>query len=211
MKEHAHHHDHMCFCACTNPIVTLLKKDLFGPENLPLMTASLPEKKPEVVQPAPILFTGGIIRPMIDGKAGLVEAIGFAEGKVVTTGDLSFVTAEMDVHFKDEYSIRHLEPNQTLLPGLFEPHIHVVFSGLMASFVDVGPFDGQNIRKGYNKNWVKEQLRANLPEESEDAVLFANGLDPALLTPFSKDNFQNIDYTFLNEVSTTIKTTCSVT
>jgi len=204
MKEHAHNHDHMCFCACTNPIVTLLKEDLFGPENLALMTAGLSEKKPEVVQPAPILFTGGIIRPMIDGKADVVEAIGFAEGRVVATGSLSFVTGEMDAHFKDEYTVRNLEPNQTLLPGLFEPHIHVVFSGLMASFADVGPFDGQNIRQGYDRNWVKEQLRANLPTESEDAVLFANGLDPALLTPYSKDNFKDIDYTFLNEVSETI-------
>ncbi|SEM31639.1 hypothetical protein SAMN05421856_102362 [Chryseobacterium taichungense] len=204
MEECSHGHDHMCFCACTNPIVTLLKNDLFGPENLSLMTAGLPEKKPEVVQPAPILFTGGIIRPMIDGKADMVEAIGFADGRVVATGSLSLVTAEMDANFKDEYTVRHLETNQTLLPGLFEPHIHVVFSGLMASFVDVGPFDGQNIRKGYDKNWVKEQLKANLPPESEDAVLFANGLDPALLTPFSKDNFQNIDYMFLNEVSRTI-------
>ncbi len=204
MKEHAHNHDHMCFCACTNPIVTLLKEDLFGPENLALMTAGLPEKKPEVVQPAPILFTGGIIRPMIDGKADVVEAIGFAEGRVVATGSLSFVTGEMDAHFQDEYTVRNLEPNQTLLPGLFEPHIHVVFSGLMASFADVGPFDGQNIRQGYDRNWVKEQLKANLPPESEDAVLFANGLDPALLTPYSKDNFKDIDYTFLNEVSETI-------
>lgn len=204
MKEHAHNHDHMCFCACTNPIVTLLKEDLFGPENLALMTAGLSEKKPEVVQPAPILFTGGIIRPMIDGKADVVEAIGFAEGRVVATGSLSFVTAEMDAHFKDKYTVRNLEPNQTLLPGLFEPHIHVVFSGLMASFADVGPFDGQNIRQGYDRNWVKEQLKASLPPESEDAVLFANGLDPALLTPYSKDNFKDIDYTFLNEVSKTI-------
>jgi len=204
MKEHAHNHDHMCFCACTNPIVTLLKEDLFGPENLALMTAGLPEKKPEVVQPAPILFTGGIIRPMIDGKADVVEAIGFAEGRVVATGSLSFVIGEMDAHFQDEYTVRNLEPNQTLLPGLFEPHIHVVFSGLMASFADVGPFDGQNIRQGYDRNWVKEQLKANLPPESEDAVLFANGLDPALLTPYSKDNFKDIDYTFLNEVSETI-------
>lgn len=204
MKEHAHNHDHMCFCACTNPIVTLLKEDLFGPENLALMTAGLPEKKPEVVQPAPILFTGGIIRPMIDGKADVVEAIGFAEGRVVATGSLSFVTGEMDAHFQDEYTVRNLEPNQTLLPGLFEPHIHVVFSGLMASFADVGPFDGQNIRQGYDRNWVKEQLKASLPPESEDAVLFANGLDPALLTPYSKDNFKDIDYTFLNEISETI-------
>lgn len=204
MKEHAHNHDHMCFCACTNPIVTLLKEDLFGPENLALMTAGLPEKKPEVVQPAPILFTGGIIRPMIDGKADVVEAIGFAEGRVLATGSLSLVTTEMDAHFKDEYTVRNLEPNQTLLPGLFEPHIHVVFSGLMASFADVGPFDGQNIRQGYDRNWVKEQLKASLPPESEDAVLFANGLDPALLTPYSKDNFKDIDYTFLNEVSKTI-------
>lgn len=204
MKEHTHNHDHMCFCACTNPVVTLLKKDLFGPENLALMTAGLPEKKAEVVQPAPIIFTGGIIRPMIDGKAEMVEAIGFAEGQVIATGSLSLVTGEMDVNFKDKYTVRHLEPDQTLLPGLFEPHIHVVFSGLMASFVDVGPFDGQNIRQGYDKNWVREKLRANLPPESEDAVLFANGLDPALLTPYSKDNFKDIDYMFLNDVSTTI-------
>lgn len=204
MKNHDHHHDHMCFCACTNPVVTLLKEDLFGPENLALLTANLPEKKPEVVQPAPIVFTGGIIRPMTDGKADIVEAIGFAEGRVVSNGSLSSVIQEMDVNFKGGYTVRTLESNQTLLPGLFEPHIHVVFSGLMASFADVGPFDGQNIRQGYDKNWVKETLKANLPQQSEDAVLFANGLDPALLTPYSPDHFKDIDYTFLNDVSETI-------
>jgi len=204
MTEHSHEHGHMCFCACTNPVVTLLKEDLFGPENLTLMTAGLPDKKPEAVQPAPVVFTGGIIRPMIDGNADMVEAIGFAEGRVVATGSFSFVIGEMDARFKDEYTVRKLKSRQTLLPGLFEPHIHVVFSGLMASFLDVGPFDGQNIRKGYDKNWMKETLKANLPPESDDAVLLANGLDPALLTPYFKDNFKNIDYTFLNDVSTTI-------
>ncbi|MGO4710728.1 amidohydrolase [Chryseobacterium sp. 2TAF14] len=204
MKEESHNHGHMCFCACTNPAVTLLKEDLFGSENIALMTASLPKNKPEVVQPAPIVFTGGIIRPMIDGKTDMVEAIAFAEGRVVANGSFSYVTTEMDIHYKGQYTIRNLDPKQTLLPGLFEPHIHVVFSGLMASFVDVGPFDKQNIRKSYDKNWVKETLKANLPQESEDAVLLANGLDPALLTPYSKENFKNIDYKFLNDVSTTI-------
>ncbi|WP_435524236.1 hypothetical protein [Chryseobacterium indoltheticum] len=96
------------FAHVQNPVVTLLKKDLFGPENLALMTAGLPEKKTEVLQPASVIFTGGIIRPMIDGKAEMVEAIGFAEGqKVVATGSLSLVIAEMDANFKDEYTIRY--------------------------------------------------------------------------------------------------------
>ncbi|MBS7563039.1 amidohydrolase [Mucilaginibacter sp. Bleaf8] len=204
MTEHIFQpHEHTCICACKNPVVNLLKDKIFGPENLDRMKATLPKDMAAAPLPEPMLVTGGILRPMIDGKTERVEAVGFAEGKVVATGTMKHVAALMDEYYQGKYSERHLEPHQTLLPGLFEPHIHVVFSGIMASWVNVGPFNGQDIREGYTADWVLQTLTGALPQGVDEIVL-ANGLDPALLTPNAYNNFLLINYQFLDKVSLTV-------
>jgi len=196
-----HQHTHACTCGCNNPIVNTLLHDIFSDEHIAKMTAGLSAGQASKATAEAVLITGGTIRPMTAGKATTVEAIGFAEGKVVAAGTLAAVQTAMDKSYKG-YKKRTLTGGQTLLPGLFEPHIHTIFSGMMAEWVDVSPFDGQDMRKGYNKDWVKSALKAAVSKRGGKAVL-ATGLDPALILPQSGDTFSQINNLFLDEVSKT--------
>lgn len=197
---HHHHHAHSSTCACKNPVLNILKDKLFTPEHIETLFADLPATKPVKEKPKSILYSGGTIRPMLGGDAGTVDAIGIAEGLVVASGTYHQVKEAMNAKCKEGYEEILLDEKHTLIPGMFEPHVHTVFSGFMAAWVDVSPFDGQDLRKGYTREWVSATLAAALTDLKED-VLLATGLDPALITPQSSDNFSDIDYLFLNKVS----------
>lgn len=199
-----HQHTHACTCACSNIVVTSLQERIFSPEHVAVMTAAAPKTAKTTATPQPVVFTGGTIRPLLNGNAeATVEAIGFADGKVIASGSLADVQAAMDLSYEGKYSTRTMGQGQTLLPGMFEPHIHTVFSGIMGAWVDVTPFDGQNLRAGYTQTWVTDTLQAALKNNPGETVL-AYGLDPALLTPNGCDNFKTIDYRFLDKVSDSV-------
>lgn len=205
--ENSHTHHHACICSCNNPIVNILEDEIFSEENLAKITAHLPKAKPKPASPAPMVYsvgTGtGTIRPMINGDVSTVEAIGFAEGTVIASGSLADVQAAMDEKYKG-YPTTILPDGQTLLPGLFEPHIHTVFSGIMSAWVDVSPFSGQDlIGVGYTTDYVKGILNKALIDNPGKTIL-ANGLDPALLYPNECSNFTEIDYNFLDSLSTEV-------
>jgi len=200
MKNTDHHHTHACTCGCNNPIVEILKHKLFSKEHIEKLTAHLPKSKPVAASPKAILYSGGTIRPMINGQADIVESIGIAQGTVVACGTYTKVKEAMDAKYKDNYQHIVLDKAHTLIPGMFEPHVHTVFSGMMASWVDVGPFEGQDLKKVYTKEWISATLSSAL-ETSSDTVLLATGLDPALIQPQSGKNFSQIDNVFLDNVS----------
>lgn len=39
-----------------------------------------------------------------------------------------------------------LEHDQTLLPGLIEPHVHIVPTAMTMSWLDLSPFNGQYLK-----------------------------------------------------------------
>jgi len=195
-----HHHPHACTCGCKNPIVEILKHKLFSKEHIEKLTAHLSKSKPPAATPEAILYSGGTIRPMANGDAGVVESIGMAQGFIVACGSYAQVKAAMDAKYKDAYQSIVLDKAQTLIPGMFEPHVHTVFSGMMASWIDISPFEGQDLRKVYTKKWIADTLSA-AHEASSDVVLLATGLDPALIQPQSGKNFSEIDNVFLDNVS----------
>ncbi|SDG68905.1 hypothetical protein SAMN05421827_109169 [Pedobacter terrae] len=195
-----HHHPHACTCGCKNPIVEILKHELFSKEHIEKLTAHLPKSKPLAASPEAILYSGGTIRPMVNGDARAVEAIGIAQGIIVASGAYAQVKAAMDTKYKDAYQNIVLDKTHTLIPGMFEPHVHTVFSGMMASWIDVSPFEGQDLRKVYTKHWISATLSSALATSS-DSVLLATGLDPALIQPQSGKNFSEIDNVFLDNVS----------
>jgi predicted amidohydrolase YtcJ len=197
----SHTHQHACICSCNNPIVNILEDKIFSEENLAKITAHLPKVKPNAVSPKPMVYSGGTIRPMINGDTSIVEAIGFADGQVIASGNLTDVQAAMDENYKGQYSVTTLQGGQTLLPGLFEPHIHTVFSGIMAAWVDVSPFNGQDlIGVGYTTEYIKGKLTDAL-KANPGKTLLATGLDPALLYPNGCSNFTGISNVFLDSVS----------
>jgi predicted amidohydrolase YtcJ len=196
--EHQHSHHHACICSCNSPIVTILKDKIFSAENLEKISAFEPEAKPSLASPKPVVYTGGAIRPMINGEATIVPAIGFADGIVIASGSLADVKAAMDKKYKAKYTVTTLSDGQALLPGLFEPHIHTAFSGLTAAWVDVSPYDRQNlIGAGYTTDYIKGKLNDALKLHPNETLL-AIGLDPALIFPYQCGSFHEINKGFLD-------------
>jgi predicted amidohydrolase YtcJ len=177
--EKRHDHFHGCtHCACHNPVLDILKEDLFSPENLAKMK---PGPGQTTQQPQTLMISGGTIRPMVGGSTDTVEAIGIANGNVVVTGSQTAVTAYMDQNYPG-YQNKALTGTQTLLPGLIEPHVHIVPTAMMSDWIDVSPFDGQNLRSPYDLTSVGTLIKSNIPKDPAYVIL-GKGLDPSLM-PF---------------------------
>jgi predicted amidohydrolase YtcJ len=195
--QHQPSHNHSCtHCACNNPILKLLKEELFSQENfdkLPASKANVSIEKPEA-----LMFSGGTIRPMIGGAVETVPAIGFADGYVVTVGTENEVREFMNLNYSG-YTARTLATGQTLLPGLIEPHVHLVPTAMLMSWLDLGGFQEQNLRPGYSIDWVSQQINAYLPNIKGKQWILGSGLDPALM-PFEGTNLLTITNQVLDNI-----------
>ncbi|RBQ04050.1 amidohydrolase [Pedobacter miscanthi] len=199
MEKH-HQHSHGCAqCSCNNPVLEILKEELFSPENVARLKFGLGKTKKE--PPQTLMISGGIIRPMIGGLTDTVEAIGIANGKVQKTGTKEDVSAFMNEYFPG-FQNKELSHKQTLLPGLIEPHVHIVPTAMMTEWIDVSPFDGQNLKSPYDLKSVGATINSNLPDKFEYVIL-GRGLDPSLM-PFKHDilkkELQTIDNTILDNI-----------
>jgi predicted amidohydrolase YtcJ len=185
--EHQHHHS-CTHCACNNPIIALLKEELFSPENF----AKLPTQKTAVKeeQPQAFMVTGGTIRPMINGSVETVPAIGFADGYVVTTGTEAEVYEFMQLQYPGFIS-RELQDGNTLLPGLIEPHVHLVPTAILMGWTDVGGFNEQELRHTYDIPFVTDIIRKGVAKLTTNHWFLGSGLDPALM-PLQKNNTELI-------------------
>ncbi|UPK67261.1 amidohydrolase [Chitinophaga filiformis] len=199
-----HHHHHGCaHCACSNPILNILKDQLFTPENFAKLPKQKTFKKEEQTQP--FMVTGGIIRPMINGAVESIGAIGFAEGVVVKTGTKEEVAAFMDDAYPG-YASRILEEGQTLLPGLIEPHIHLVPTAMLMGWTNLDAFEGQVLKPDYNIDTLGKIIAKEAKKlASLDPTLWflGSGLDPALM-PLLKNNKEllTIDIDLLDSITT---------
>jgi predicted amidohydrolase YtcJ len=193
--ENHHNHAHGCsHCACNNPVLEILKEEIFSAENMAKMKPG-PEQTPE--PPQTLMISGGTIRPMIGGSTATVEAIGIANGNVVVIGDQATVATYMEQNYPG-YEPRELTGTQTLLPGLIEPHVHIVPTAMMSGWIDVSPFGGQDLLKKYDLDSVGDIINSNLPENSEYIIL-GRGLDPSLM-PFVKTSGVNELVTITNTI-----------
>lgn len=182
--EKSHQHTHGCaHCSCHNPVLDVFKEDLFSAENLTKINPG--SGKPTHEKPQALMVVGGIIRPMIGGSTGTVEAIGMADGKVVITGDKKTVKDHMDENYPG-YQKKELTATQTLLPGLIEPHVHMVPTAMMQGWLDLSPFEGQDLKAVYDLNSVGSLINAHVPT-IPGAVILGRGLDPSLM-PFKEEN-----------------------
>lgn len=196
------HHHHSCtHCACNNPIITLLKDELFSPENFAKLPTQKAAAKEE--QSQPFMVTGGTIRPMINGSVETVPAIGFADGYVVATGTEAEVYAFMQQNHPGFVS-RELPEGNTLLPGLIEPHVHLVPTAILMGWADVGGFNGQELREGYDIASVSEIIRNGVAKLTTNHWFLGAGIDPALM-PLQKNNKEliTIDIDLLDSISDT--------
>ncbi|MFC3158536.1 hypothetical protein SAMN05443633_1171 [Chryseobacterium arachidis] len=183
--EKQHTHTHGCtHCACNNPVLGILKEELFSPENLGKTKSG--NGQPVSQQSETLLISGGTIRPMIGGSTDTVEAIGIANGNVVVTGSHIKVEAYM-IKNHPEYHAKKLSGKQTLLPGLIEPHVHIVPTAMMTEWIDLSPFEGQDLKQEYNLPNIGKIINTNLPT-NPDYVFLGRGLDPSLMPFVPKNN-----------------------
>lgn len=194
-------------CACHNPMWEILEEDIFNPEHLSKATALLEEVIP--LKPESLVIYGGTIRPMVGGSADTVEAIGIHGGKVIATGTKdSVISAMSSMGFS--YKLKELEAEHTLLPGLIEPHVHIVPTALLRGWLDVSRFNGQDLLPEYDVKWLKETIQQHVTKHElrykiAGEWLLARGLDPALM-PFKVNpegelnELVTIDYSLLDDI-----------
>jgi predicted amidohydrolase YtcJ len=200
----AHLHTPGCtHCACNNPIFEILGETIFSKANLEKMAGAAPPKSVIPVELRSIMITGGTIRPMINGIAtDTVEAIGIADGNVVVSGTELRVKEYMLFHHPF-HSTKTLTGTQTLLPGFIDPHVHIMPTALTTGWLDVGGFDGQDLRASYNMEHVARVIkgRKNYPVD----FIFGKDMDPALM-PFvsaadtTQMELQTIHYQDLDKI-----------
>ncbi|MCS3557508.1 MULTISPECIES: amidohydrolase family protein [unclassified Sphingobacterium] len=177
MEQH-HSHPYSCtHCACNNPVLKILKEDIFHQKNYEALPKV--EKKEEIQQV--LMISGGIIRPMINGSVATVDAIGIASGQVKVTGTFQEVNDFMTQHYPG-FNQKILQEGQTLLPGLIEPHVHIVPTALMANWIDLSPFNEQNLINEYGQEYIKAKVNNPINKLTENGDWYLGfGLDPALM------------------------------
>ncbi|MEQ9847828.1 amidohydrolase [Pectobacterium brasiliense] len=129
---------------------------------------------------------GKAILTLEDGQEVAVEAMGIHDGLVVATGSYQNVKAKMPKHTAEH----QLSGKQTLLPGLIEPHVHIINTAMLSAIGnDVSPFDKQKLRKNYNRDWVTSYLAAEAKSATNknDSWLIGFGADPSLFIGGEKE------------------------
>lgn len=183
----SHHHVGLQ-CACCNPLWKA-----FLPETLSVVEeVEKPISKP--IPPQTLIFrTGtdpdkatdqsvGYIQTLEKGEDVMVEAIGIKDGLVVVTGTYESVLAQMPAGTTEQI----IYGGQTLLPGLIEPHVHILPTAVFNMATDVSPFLGQELRINtpngeYNRDWVLSELKSKaLDTASDDTWIFGRNVDPSL-------------------------------
>ena len=193
-------HSHGCtHCSCDNPILKIFKDELFSAENLTKINPGSGKATHE--KPQTLMISGGTILPMIGGSTGTVEAIGIADGKVVVTGSESDVNDYMAANHSG-FLPKTLTATQTLLPGLIEPHVHMIPTAMMTGWLDLSPFDGQNLKAIYDLTSVGAIINGHIPK-IPGAVILGRGLDPSLM-PFKETDGKKELITIDNVILDTI-------
>lgn len=209
------HHDHTegLHCACCNPIWKEMYVDMDIDNKidiqLELEIEQLTSKELIIrtIDPNDATKSPGYIQTLEQGENKLVEAMGVKNGYVVATGTFEEVQEKMSACNNYKYVLE----GHTLIPGLIEPHIHIIPTAAFNLMYDVGPFLGQELRSSlaktlaetYTKNWVLETLKTLIMisgTESEKAKTWILGrnVDPSLFQ--GEDKLFNLEA--LNSIST---------
>jgi predicted amidohydrolase YtcJ len=192
MGSNGNDHDYIQ-CGCHNPVWEALK-DTLDPASYIASHPNAAQGPARDANGESLVFHDGIIYPLRDGNMDeRVEALGIHAGDVVAAGTLAAVEARMQALGID-YKKQSLH-GKTLLPGLVEPHAHIVQSCAMDGWLNLGaiePDDGdtqqapeknsQRLRPLYTWGWLKQTIQNNLPDDSTSWVL-GHLVDPALM-PF---------------------------
>lgn len=158
-----------------------------------------PEAPPQSTQ----IFYGGTIRTMQDGDASItVEALGFENGKIAVIGSLFDCVRSLP-----NAELVNLQ-GKCVLPGLIEPHVHVIPTAKYSLMVDVSPFNGQRlIGESYTLDYCMSKIKTSLadPQYNVGGWVTAFGLDPSLFVDSQNPkHWQDPDVNMLDELSDSV-------
>ncbi|CAG9201506.1 Amidohydrolase 3 [Burkholderia gladioli] len=173
-------------CACCSPHI------------MPSFDHASPEWKAQIAElpplrdadgRAPVIFHGGAIYPDPERPEWRVEAIGIADRKVIVVGSLEAVRAQIHgQNFAEPVTEYALAAGQALLPGLIDPHAHLMTSALVKSWTDLSPFKGQELLRPYNKDVIGKKIgeavaaaMAADPPANGERWVCGFGVDPSLM------------------------------
>ncbi|KMN81226.1 hypothetical protein VK98_15145 [Chromobacterium sp. LK11] len=197
-------HQPGCAC-CTLPSLSSQLNELQHhnwTESLASLIRTAAERAKLALHQDAAIFHGGPIYTLQGGQPGRVEALGIVHGKVMSVGSLRQVETDMQAHPRAERIDLH---GKTLLPGMIDPHMHILPSALYRNWINLCPFEGQTLRPGYNLGWIAGQLREQLPSHSGHTLngaqrwLTGFGVDPSLMT-----EWQEPDLDFLDSISSEV-------
>ncbi|WP_112480054.1 amidohydrolase [Vibrio variabilis] len=144
----------------------------------------------------------GYIQTLEAGQDKTVEAVGVVDGKIVATGSYELVSKAI----AGEAEERIVHSGQTLLPGLVEPHLHIIPTAAFNLLLDVGPFDGQELltnvspNNPYTVEYILNRLKSAAEENRGDSQwIMGRDVDPSLLVSEDKE----FNATVLDAVSQT--------
>lgn len=167
----------------------------------------------------------GYIQTMEGGKDVMVEAVGIIGGYIKAVGkyiDVKNKITELNKEKTKTVIEKYIYNGQTLLPGFFEPHIHIIPSAVVDMATNVGPFIGQELRSNveiekekqeYTRDWVIKTLKDKASKCTEDDIkaagenennvcselnlskiwIFGRNVDPSLLIGDKKFNAEVLE------------------
>ena len=188
---------HQLGCACCSPhlLATALSQGEHEWQDLlkELSRLDAPRK------PDAVIFHGGNIYPDPEDCTQRVNALGIADHKVIATGTLDEVRQRMREHYPN-FSEQGLHGSQTLLPGLVEPHMHLLPSAVFhtAPWIDLTPFVEQKLRDVYSATSIKRMIHDAIDSARGrgDKWVCGSGVDPSLM-----DVWVDIDRAWLDDIS----------
>lgn len=190
---------HQFNCSCCNPIW----KE-FLPEGFKLSLPQGAVKTETSVSDKVTIFHHQDGKKAIITMAGrapqAVEALVIQHDKVMFAGSYEAAKdhATTLVGENGELEQHLLEGDQTIVPGLIDPHMHTLPTALFNLFPNAGPFDGQNLRRDYN---VKKVLDVLSDQTDNDMPwILARDVDPSL---FSGSESKALNKDVLDRVSDT--------
>ncbi|WP_431823943.1 amidohydrolase [Burkholderia sp. F1] len=149
--------------------------------------------------PEAVIFYGGHIYPDPEDTNKRVDALGIADHKVIAAGTLDEVRQRMREKFPDARE-QALKDSQTLLPGLIDPHMHLLPSALFRTkpWLDLTPFEDQRLRPGYSAPFIREQLEQAVgdAQAGTEKWVCGFGVDPSLMI-----DWVDIDRAWLDGIS----------
>lgn len=194
-------------CSCCNPLWKSFLPENFNLKDL-ITEIPIPSKTTEpymfTVKTDPPSENPGEIITMENGEIIMVEAMGIHNHKIIATGTYDEVKSQMPDHTTE----RTLINGQTLLPGLIEPHLHILPTAMFNLGIDLSPFEGQDLRDNvpgnkhpYSQTWVIDTMKEKAINAPDNQWLFGRNVDPSL---FSADSPKNFNAKILDQISDSV-------